>query len=62
VGIKKYQSSNLVQKLIESTNVQPSTKAPLLPNPSYVYIFIKFKYLLDINFERTEAEKDSQTH
>jgi hypothetical protein len=33
VGIKKYQSSNLAQKLIESTNVQPSTKAPLLPNP-----------------------------
>jgi len=33
VGLRKYQSSNLVQKLIESTNVQPSTKAPLLPNP-----------------------------
>ncbi len=33
VGFRKYQSSNLVQKLIESTNVQPSTKAPLLPNP-----------------------------
>jgi len=33
VGIKKYQSSNLAQKLIESTNVQFSTSAPLLPNP-----------------------------
>ena len=33
VGIKKYQSSNLAQKLIESTNAQFSTKAPLLPNP-----------------------------
>jgi hypothetical protein len=33
VGFRKYQSSNLVQKFIESTNVQPSTKAPLLPNP-----------------------------
>jgi hypothetical protein len=33
VGFRKYKSSNLVQKLIESTNVQPSTSAPLLPNP-----------------------------
>jgi len=37
VGFKKYQSSNLVQKLIESTNVQPSNKAPLLPNACYVF-------------------------
>jgi hypothetical protein len=34
VGIKKYQTLNLVQKVIESTNVQFSTKAPFLPNPS----------------------------
>jgi hypothetical protein len=41
VGIRKHQSSNLVQKLIESTNVQPSTKAPLLPNPCYMpFLFI----------------------
>jgi len=35
VGFRKHQSSNLVQKLIETTNVQPSTKAPLLPNPCW---------------------------
>ena len=40
VGIKKYQSSNLAQKLIESTNVQPSTKAPLLPNPCYAFALL----------------------
>jgi hypothetical protein len=39
VGIKKYKSSNLAQKLIESTNVQPSTKAPLLPNPCWQKYF-----------------------
>jgi hypothetical protein len=33
VGFREHQSSNLVQKLIEISNVQPSTKAPLLPNP-----------------------------
>jgi hypothetical protein len=27
--IRKYKRSNLVQKLIESTNVQPSNKATL---------------------------------
>jgi hypothetical protein len=32
VGFRNYQSSNLVRMLIESTNVQPSTKAPLLPS------------------------------
>ena len=30
-GVRKYQCSNLVQMLIESTNVQPNTKASLLP-------------------------------
>ncbi len=30
-GGRKYQYSNLVQMLIESTNVQPNTKASLLP-------------------------------
>jgi hypothetical protein len=35
VGFRKHQSSNLVQKLIESTNLQPSNKAPLLPNPCW---------------------------
>jgi hypothetical protein len=29
---RKYNSSNLVQKLIESTNVQPSTLATLTQN------------------------------
>ena len=33
VGIKKYLSSNLVQKLIESTNAQFSTKATAFANP-----------------------------
>jgi hypothetical protein len=56
VGFRKYQSSNLVQKLIESTNVQPSTKAPLLPNPSYVCIIIKFNNKSKPNLERTKAE------
>jgi hypothetical protein len=32
VGFRKHQSSNLVQKLIENTNVQPSTKATLTQN------------------------------
>jgi hypothetical protein len=32
VGFRKYQSSNLAQKLIESTNVQFSITAPLLQN------------------------------
>jgi hypothetical protein len=39
VGFRKYQCSNLVQKIIETTNVQPSTKAPLLPNPCYLLAF-----------------------
>ena len=44
VGFRKHQSSNLVQKLIECTNVQPSTKAPLLPNPCWwLAYFIQFQ-------------------
>jgi hypothetical protein len=38
VGFRKHQSSNLEQKLIESTNVQPSTEAPLLPNPCCAFV------------------------
>jgi hypothetical protein len=40
VGFRKYQSSNLVQKFIESTNVQPSTEPPLLPNPCYAFVVL----------------------
>jgi hypothetical protein len=48
VGFRKYQSSNLVQKLIETTNVQPSTKAPLLPNPCYMpFFFFSFYIVLE---------------
>jgi hypothetical protein len=43
VGFSKYQSSNLVQKLIETTNAQPSTKAPLLPNPMFIPINLSQK-------------------
>jgi hypothetical protein len=33
VGELKVQMFNLAQELIENTNVQPSTKAPILQNP-----------------------------
>jgi hypothetical protein len=59
VGIKKYQSSNLVQKLIESTNVQPSTKAPLLPNPCYRLPFSSWSsifFLFESNYNFMESE------
>jgi hypothetical protein len=60
VGFRKHQSSNLVQMLIESTNVQPSTKAPLLPNPSYVLaevpLFGLVKFVISVCFHNVNFE------
>jgi hypothetical protein len=61
VGFRKHQSSNLVQKFIESTNVQPSTKAPLLPNPSYVCKIIKLAYPPTLKKKEQGAGRDRQT-
>ena len=51
----------LAQMFIRIPNVQFSTEAQLLQNPSYVYILINLRLINHIKIERTKAEKDSQT-
>ena len=49
VGVKKYSSSNLESKIIESTIAQASTEAPLAPNACCAFVLFQISPILQFN-------------